>query len=131
MVLHARGVNGGRDVNGGFRLHRRRPRSGLLGRARTAALARRAHTVGMPASPRPIPARNRPPWPRRASIHAVPPPPCLAQLNDDLTDLTKIMTQNIQDVLGRGEMIDCARRARSTARAPHAHAHRPLPVGSA
>jgi len=55
----------------------------------------------------------------------------LSKLNDDLTDLTKIMTQNIQDVLGRGEMIDCARRARSTARAPHAHAHRPLPVGSA
>mmetsp|Transcript_29095 Transcript_29095/g.93795 ORF Transcript_29095/g.93795 Transcript_29095/m.93795 type:complete len:215 (+) Transcript_29095:26-670(+) len=30
----------------------------------------------------------------------------LSKLNDDLTDLTKIMTQNIQDVLGRGEMID-------------------------
>ena len=30
----------------------------------------------------------------------------LTKLNDDLTDLTKIMTQNIQDVLGRGERID-------------------------
>mmetsp|Transcript_19382 Transcript_19382/g.60914 ORF Transcript_19382/g.60914 Transcript_19382/m.60914 type:complete len:215 (+) Transcript_19382:61-705(+) len=30
----------------------------------------------------------------------------LSKLNEDLSDLTKIMTQNIQDVLGRGELLD-------------------------
>mmetsp|Transcript_3937 Transcript_3937/g.12246 ORF Transcript_3937/g.12246 Transcript_3937/m.12246 type:complete len:131 (+) Transcript_3937:757-1149(+) len=38
------------------------------------------------------------------------------QLNDDLTDLTKIMTQNIQDVLGRGEMIDSVAKKSSSLR---------------
>ena len=33
-------------------------------------------------------------------------PQNISKLNDDLSDLTKIMTQNIQDVLGRGERID-------------------------
>ena len=27
-------------------------------------------------------------------------------MNDDLQDVTKIMTMNIQDVLGRGEKLD-------------------------
>ena len=30
----------------------------------------------------------------------------LDKLNEELSDVTRIMTQNIQDVLGRGEVID-------------------------
>lgn len=30
----------------------------------------------------------------------------LQRLNDDLTDVTRIMTKNVQDVLGRGERLD-------------------------
>ena len=32
-------------------------------------------------------------------------------MNEDLADVQKIMTQNIHDVLGRGERIECARAA--------------------
>jgi hypothetical protein len=32
----------------------------------------------------------------------------LSKMNEDLADVQKIMTQNIHDVLGRGERIECA-----------------------
>lgn len=34
----------------------------------------------------------------------------LEKLNEELTDVTRIMTQNIQDVLGRGEVLDRKKR---------------------
>ena len=46
----------------------------------------------------------------------------LSKMNEDLADVQKIMTQNIHDVLGRGERIECA--PSRDPRPLRAHCHR-------